>query len=47
MLIGLKQPAKKGESYPAILTFEKAGSVTVEFQVEAIGASGGMEMDHD
>ncbi len=45
MLMGLKQPAKEGESFPATLTFEKAGSVTVEFQVEGIG--GGMEMDHD
>jgi copper(I)-binding protein len=47
MLMGLKQPAKQGESFPATLTFEKAGSVTVKFQVEAIGAAGGMEMDHD
>jgi copper(I)-binding protein len=47
MLIGLKQPAKQGESFPATLTFEKAGSVTVEFQVEAVGATGGMEMDHE
>jgi copper(I)-binding protein len=47
MLMGLKRPAKQGESFPATLTFEKAGSVTVEFQVEAIGAAGGMEMDHD
>jgi copper(I)-binding protein len=47
MLMGLKQPAKKGDSFPATLTFEKAGSVTVEFQVEAMGATGGMEMSHD
>lgn len=47
MLMGLKQPAKAGESFPATLTFEKAGSVTVEFQVEAMGAAGGMEMSHD
>jgi copper(I)-binding protein len=47
MLMGLKQPAKQGESFPATLTFEKAGSVTVEFQVEAMGAGGGMAMDHD
>ena len=44
MLMGLKRPAKEGESFPATLTFEKAGSVTVEFQV---GAAGGMEMSHD
>jgi copper(I)-binding protein len=47
MLMGLKRPAKQGESFPATLTFEKAGSVTVEFQVEAMGAAGGMAMDHD
>jgi hypothetical protein len=29
------------------LTFEKAGSVTVEFQVEGMNAASGMEMDHD
>lgn len=47
MLMGLKRPAKEGESFPATLTFEKAGSVTVEFQVEGMNAAGGMEMDHD
>ena len=47
MLMGLKHPAKDGESFPATLTFEKAGSVTVEFQVEGMNAAGGMEMDHD
>jgi copper(I)-binding protein len=47
MLMGLKHPAKQGESFPATLTFEKAGSVTVEFQVDAMGAGGAMEMDHD
>ncbi len=31
MLMGLKHPAKQGENFPATLTFEKAGSVTVEF----------------
>ncbi len=47
MLMGLKHPAKQGENFPATLTFEKAGSVTVEFQVEGMNAAGGMEMDHD
>jgi copper(I)-binding protein len=47
MLMGLKRPVKEGESFPATLTFEKAGSVAIEFQVEAIGAGGAMEMDHD
>ncbi|WP_315925028.1 copper chaperone PCu(A)C [Mesorhizobium sp. SP-1A] len=48
MFIGLKQPPKPGEKFPATLTFEKAGSVKVEFAVEAMDAgSGGMKMDHD
>ena len=47
MLMGLKQPTREGETFPATLTFEKAGSVTVEFQVEGMNAAGGMEMDHD
>lgn len=47
MLMDLKHPAKEGESFPATLTFEKAGSVTIEFQVEGMGGAGGMEMDHD
>lgn len=34
MFIDLKRQPKKGESFPATLTFEKAGSVTVEFSVE-------------
>lgn len=46
MFIDLKQQPKKGESFPATLTFEKAGSVTVEFSVEGIGASEG-EAQHD
>ena len=40
MLIGLKAPLKEGEQFPLTLTFEKAGSVTVEVAVEAAGASG-------
>ena len=47
MLMGLKRPAKEGESFAGTLTFEKAGSVTVEFQVEGMNAASGMEMDHD
>ena len=40
MLIGLKAPLKEGEHFPLTLTFEKAGSVTVEVTVEAAGAHG-------
>lgn len=38
MLIGLKQPLKKGEHFPLALTFEKAGSVAVDVRVEGIHA---------
>jgi copper(I)-binding protein len=38
MLIGLKQPLVKGSAFPLTLTFEKAGSVTVQVTVQAAGA---------
>lgn len=47
MFTGLKRQPKQGEKFPATLTFEKAGSVTVEFAVEGMGETGGMDMDHD
>ncbi|HJV06019.1 MAG TPA: copper chaperone PCu(A)C [Chromobacteriaceae bacterium] len=34
MLMGLKQPLKAGDHFPLTLKFEKAGSVTVDVQVE-------------
>ena len=34
----LKHPLKKGDVFPATLTFERAGAVPVEFEVEGIGA---------
>jgi copper(I)-binding protein len=40
MLIGLKQPLKEGERFPLTLTFEKAGTITVEVAVEAVGSMG-------
>ncbi len=39
MLLGLKGPLKDGESFPASLTFEHAGTVEVTFHVQAMGAS--------
>ncbi|RWB61274.1 MAG: copper chaperone PCu(A)C [Mesorhizobium sp.] len=45
MFVGLKRQPKQGEKFPATLTFEKAGSVAVEFAVEGMGEMGGME-DH-
>lgn len=37
MLVGLRDPLKKGEKIKATLDFEKAGSVEVEFTVDAMG----------
>lgn len=39
MFVDLKQPLKKGDKVKATLTFEKAGSAEVEFNVEDIGAA--------
>lgn len=38
MLIGLKAPLKEGATFPLTLTFEKAGTVTVDVTVRAVGA---------
>lgn len=38
MLFDLKTPLTKGETVPVVLIFEKAGEVTVEAKVAAIGA---------
>lgn len=40
MFMGLKRQPKEGESFSATLTFEKAGTVEVEFAVEAMGSAG-------
>jgi len=40
MFMGLTQPLKEGDAFPAKLTFERAGSVEVTFQVLGIGAQG-------
>jgi copper(I)-binding protein len=47
MFMGLKRLPKQGDTFPATLTFEKAGSVKVEFAVDAIGATGEADHDHD
>ena len=38
MFLDLKAPLKKGESVNGTVTFERAGPVTVEFDVESVGA---------
>jgi copper(I)-binding protein len=46
MLVGLKHPLKEGESFPLVLTFEKAGDVSVAVKVERAGAARPTVMDH-
>lgn len=41
MLFDLKMPLKEGETFPLTLTFEKAGTVTVQVQIEKRGAMQG------
>ncbi len=38
MFEDLKHPLKKGDVFPATLTFDKAGAIAVEFAIESIGA---------
>jgi copper(I)-binding protein len=40
MFMDIKHPLEQGKTVEATLRFEKAGTVKVEFQVAAIGASG-------
>lgn len=40
MLLELKRPLKAGESFAGTLTFEKAGTIPVTFDVQAIGSTG-------
>jgi copper(I)-binding protein len=44
MMMDLKQPLKKGTTFPMTLVFEKAGETTVEVAVQSIAAKG---MDTD
>ena len=39
MFVGLKQPFEKGKRVKGTLQFEKAGTVEVEYAVEAVGGS--------
>lgn len=40
MLMGLATPLKVGQSFPLTLTFEEAGTRTVNVAVEKVGATG-------
>ncbi len=46
MFLDLKRQIKEGETFPGTLTFEKAGTVNVEFAVEAMGGGGGDHTKH-
>lgn len=50
MLLGLKAPLVKGKAFPLTLTFEKAGTVTVDVSVQGAGDTQpeheGMDHDH-
>ena len=46
MFMDLKRPFEKGERIKATLNFEKAGSVEVEFVVEAMGGGGHGHQGH-
>ena len=41
MLMGLAAPLVEGQKFKGVLTFEKAGTIEVEFKVEAMGGSSG------
>jgi copper(I)-binding protein len=40
MIIGLAAPLVQGDKVPVVLKFEKAGEITVSFDVQAMGAPG-------
>ena len=46
MFTHLATPLKQGAPFKATLVFEKAGTIALEFAVEAIGAKGPAEADH-
>lgn len=53
MFMKIAAPFREGESFPATLNFEKAGEITVQFEVEAFrsgsagGAAGAAGASHD
>lgn len=40
MMMGLKRPLKAGEHFPMVLTFRKAGKLTVDFVVQPMPPAG-------
>lgn len=47
MLIGLKQPLRKGDSFPLTLEFEKAPTLEVVVTIESMGADGPETAGHE
>ena len=47
MLLGLGQPLREGERIPMVLTFERAGDVAVELEVQKVGAAATGHDPHD
>jgi copper(I)-binding protein len=46
MFVGVTEPFKQGQNVKGTLQFEKAGTVDVEYAVEAVGGTPKMEHDH-
>ena len=46
MFLDLKKPLKEGETFQATLNFEKAGNVSVTFEVRVMGAAAPDQADH-
>jgi len=46
MFLDLKKPLKEGETFPATLTFERAGTVSVTFEVRGMCAAAPDQADH-
>jgi hypothetical protein len=46
MFMDLKDRAREGETFKGSLTFEKAGSVDIEFAVQGMGGTGHDDHDH-
>ena len=47
MFTDLKEPLKEGDEFSGTLTFEKAGTIDVTFEVEGIGAGSPTPDEHD
>ena len=47
MFLDLKSPLKEGEKVKGTLVFQRAGTIEVEFKIEARGASGGHDHGHN